>query len=289
MQEDIYDQVINALKFPVVEQRSFDMEFLRRHYPHEMTKLVVHGIDLLMQINHNYSEELIKEFFATIYFHNDEARTMQWMSAGVECTKTLREFAQIWKFPMPQANDDRFFKVHDESVGVLPYTPYLDMAYPPGHAGDAPSVPKMTQRYHLYNKVFRNTIAIKQGDKGFVRGWLVNTLYYLEQSKRIDIMDYIYEEIRLSVFDRKCCILAPYLQIIIEHCIGTVANSYKKIEHKVVSYPPLKDTPPPPPSQLRTQMEAPDSGWKANLKKIFCLQVDVQRQNYKIHRSNKMI
>jgi len=101
MQEDIYDQVIDALKFPVVEQCSFDMEFLYRHYPHEMTKLVVHGIDLLMQINHNYSEELIKELFATIYFHNDEARTMQWMSAGVECTKTLKEFAQIWKFPMP--------------------------------------------------------------------------------------------------------------------------------------------------------------------------------------------
>jgi hypothetical protein len=154
--------------------------------------------------------------------------------------------------------------------GVLAYNPYLDMAYPEGHAGDAPSMAKMTQRYHLFNKVFRNTIAIKQGDKGFVRGWLVNSLHYLEHGKRFDIMDYIFQEIRCSCFDRKCCILAPYLQLWIEHCIGTRANSYKKVDHKAVAYPLPRDDPPPQPRAAPAEV-----GWKAELKKMFCFQLDL--------------
>jgi hypothetical protein len=206
------------------------------------------------------------------------------MSAGVECTKTLSEFAQLLDLTVPARWDNRYYHVHDTSKGVLTYNPYLDMAYPAGHAGDAPSVAKMTQRYHLFNKVFRNTIAIKQGDKGFVRGWLVNSLYFLERGKQFDLMDYIYEEIRGSVYDRKCCILAPYLQILIEHCIGTQANSYQKIEHKVVSYPVPRVEPTP-----GSRAASKDDGWMTKLKKVFCLHLDTQKQNYKLHRSNKII
>jgi hypothetical protein len=149
---------------------------------------------------------------------------------------------------------------------------------------DAPSVAKMNQRYHLFNKVFRNTVASKQGDKGFVCGWLVNSLYYLEHGKKYDLMDYIYEEIRGSVLERKCCILAPYIQMLIEHCIDSLANTYQKIEHKIVSYPVPRVEPPPKP-----QVASMDDGWKAKLKKVFCLNLDIQSQNYKLHRSSKLI
>jgi hypothetical protein len=239
-----------------------------------------------MGIEQDYSEELIKEFFATVHFATDVPRTMTWMSAGQQCSKTMRQCALIWGIPIPTSGDASYMEIHDDSIGTLPYTPYLDMAYPPGGI-DAPNVTPMTPRYQLYNKVLRNTLAIKAGDRGVVRGWLINTLYYLEKDKKINLLDYIYQELRLCVFERKCGILAPYLQMVIEQCIGKpLANTYPTIKHKVLNYPAPKILPPPP--QLAPSV-APDSQWKAMMKKLFCMQVDTHKQNYRAHVSNKKI
>jgi hypothetical protein len=160
------------------------------------------------------------------------------------------------------------------------------MAYPPGRI-DAPNISTMTQRYHLYNRVLRHTIAVKAGDKGVVRGWLINTLYHLERGKKFDIMDYIFEELHTCVYDRKCPILAPYIQQVIERCIGvTLANTYPRTSHKMQTYPKPKVLPPPP--QVGPSA-APDGQWKSMMKKIFCMQVDTHKQNYRLHVSNKKI
>jgi hypothetical protein len=112
-------------------------------------------------------------------------------------------------------------------------------------------------------------------------------LYNLEKTKKIDILDYIYQELRLCVFERKCCILAPYLQQIIESCIGVpLANTYYRTTHKLQSYPAPKVLPPPP---QQAPSEAHDSKWTAMMKKIFYVQVDTHKQNYQLHVSNKKI
>ena len=41
------------------------------------------------------SPELIKEFYATVYFHPDEAHTITWMSATTVCSATLGEFVTL--------------------------------------------------------------------------------------------------------------------------------------------------------------------------------------------------
>jgi hypothetical protein len=99
--------------------------------------------------------------------------------------------------------------------------PALEMAYPPGRCHDlAPWVKHLTPTYHLLHKILCHTISVKQGDKSQIRGWLINTLHYLEKGKRLDIMYYIYEEMRTAVIERKCCILAPYIQLLIQDKIG---------------------------------------------------------------------
>jgi hypothetical protein len=80
-----------------------------------------------------------------------------------------------------------------------------------------------------------NTLSIKQGDKGLVRSWLINTLYYFDSDKKIDIMDYMYNELRLCVIERRCCIYDPYLQLLIEQCIGTEFHNYPLTTHMSLS------------------------------------------------------
>jgi hypothetical protein len=169
MQYEIYDTLICGLQNPVVEQKYFDVDFLRAHYPDVMEVLTFHGLDKLMALKVNYSPELVNKFFTTIYFHKDEVRTMTWMSAGQEITRTLADFATLLGFVVPDAEDSNYRRIHDVHKGVLAYHPTLHMAYPEGcGARDAPSMPKMNTKYHLLNKVFCHTIAIKQGDKGYV-------------------------------------------------------------------------------------------------------------------------
>jgi hypothetical protein len=110
----------------------------------------------------------------------------------------------------------------------------------------------------------------------------------------IDIVHYIYEEICLAILERKCCILAPYIQLLIEDALGTLANRYPRIDHKLltVSIPLVEEAPNHTiatyaPSSSRGA--ALDNGWKAKLNKVFYLNIDIQHQNYKIHRSNKLI
>jgi hypothetical protein len=89
--------------------------------------------------------------------------------------------------------------------------PYLHVCYPPGSEHIAPNIVGMNDKYHTLHKIFRNVLAVKQGDKGKVRNWLINTLYYACHPKKFDIMDNLYNEMRLVVCEKKCAIYGPYL------------------------------------------------------------------------------
>jgi hypothetical protein len=196
-------------------------------------------------------------------------------------------------FEIPSEEDPGYISVHDADQYVMAASPNLEMAYPPGQCARlAPAVPHLTPKYHLLHKILRNTIAIKQGDKGMVRGWLINTLFYLEKGKRLHIMHYIYEEMRLAVLEKKCCILAPYIQLLIERKAGvTFPMAYKRTEHKVLhlqgsAYAELtpKANPTPTPTAVPTRATrasssraTDDHGWKTKLKKLFCLHLDTQK------------
>jgi hypothetical protein len=82
MHNSIYDEIINQFSNPVVTQQFFDVVLLRNSFPEVMEIATFHGLDKLMATKCDYYIELIKEFFATVYFHPDSAFTMTWMSAG---------------------------------------------------------------------------------------------------------------------------------------------------------------------------------------------------------------
>jgi hypothetical protein len=155
IQNEIYDSLIDSLQFHVVEQSWFDLEFLHTDYPDAMEVLTFHGLDKLMGLKVNYSPELIKEFFATMYFHKDEEKTMTWMSAGTVCSKNLTHFATLLELEVPDVEDNHYHCIHDARKGVLGYHPTLHMDYPEGHGSlDAPSVTKMSSKYHFSTRFF---------------------------------------------------------------------------------------------------------------------------------------
>jgi hypothetical protein len=79
--------------------------------------------------------------------------------------------------------------------------------------------------------------------------------------------------------------------MLIEDAVGMFANRYEKIEHKSMSVnlPVREDAPPMKSAGAPSSRGIVDDGWKAKLKKVFCLNIDIQDQNYKLHRQSKMI
>jgi hypothetical protein len=135
---------------------------------------------------------------------------------------------------------------------------------------------------------------------------LINTLYYFDSNKKLDILDYMYNELRLCVIEKRCCIYAPHLQLLIEQCIGTEVHNYPLTTHRslTMSVPLTADERQASTrSKRRTQEEAPGveevvrnsrnvelkESWKSKLKKVFCQGIDIKDQNYKLHRENKII
>jgi hypothetical protein len=144
MQFEIYDSIICSFQYPVVVQQHFDLDYLHEYYSDAMEVLEFHGQDKLMSRKVDYSPELIKEFFAMVYFHKDEEKTMTWMSAVQQCTRNLARFASLLGFEIPDEDDRSYCCIHDNHQSVHNCHPALHVAYPDGcGARNAPSVTKM--------------------------------------------------------------------------------------------------------------------------------------------------
>ena len=96
MHEVVYHSVVCKLKNPYVPQFHFDMEMLRKSKPDVMELMDFHGISLLMNCDIPFSPELLREFYATVYFSEEKPRSMIWMSGGIKCEATLAEFGELF-------------------------------------------------------------------------------------------------------------------------------------------------------------------------------------------------
>ena len=60
----------------------------------------------------SYCLDLISQFYCTVSFHNDSARTMTWMSGESKYTSTMSTFSLALGYVWEDVNSDHGFKVH---------------------------------------------------------------------------------------------------------------------------------------------------------------------------------
>ena len=272
-----------------------------------MEILEFHNLHGLMGRRKDLHSELIKEFYATVYFHPDEANTMTWMSATKKCSATLAEFVALLELPAVDPNDSRYFRIHAANERTLLAKPYLLHCYDKESDGRryAPNVTKMSVKYYVLHRVLRHTIHVKIGERAIARGWMINLLSQSERQKnlgvKLDVMHYMFNMMRLCVLQKKVPIYAPYLQLLIESRIGTtLATPYALTEHKPLQMNFHGDADSPPPKRSRASppaegtssahpLGASKTTWKSVFKKMNCFGIDVQHRAYEAHRNNKII
>lgn len=84
-------------------------------------------------------------------------------------------------------------------------------------------------KYDFLRRIFRVSIAPKVGDLSVIRSIMIDLLVYAHEKARIDVLDFMFEEMRSCVFKRKSSVYASFIQALIEknmpqsyiHCLHT--------------------------------------------------------------------
>ena len=92
--------MVKAKRNIYVDVHWIDMHHMReekhRDYFGEALDLVEQfGIEHIISFHKDYDPEIVAQFFASVYFHPNEDRTMTWMSNGRRLTATWKEFMTL--------------------------------------------------------------------------------------------------------------------------------------------------------------------------------------------------
>ena len=92
-----------------------------------------------------------------------------------------------------------------------------------------------TDFWYVTHTILRHTIHVKFGEKGLARGWMVNLLHHInlakQLGKKLDVMDYMWNELKTTVRCNKVPIYGSYLQTLIDSKIpARLANNYLSVD-----------------------------------------------------------
>ncbi|KAK1684263.1 hypothetical protein QYE76_045111 [Lolium multiflorum] len=303
--KDIYEPMKNLRPMQAI---NVDILAENNHFEDAIWVAGRMGLKDIMKIQCDYSPELVKQFFATLAIKKDEERTMEWMSGSTHCSATLRRFAGILGVPIdegrrlhgPQQTDKNALANLYTSAGRIGYTKGLLLIY------------------SQLLRFFRATICPSGGNNDAIRGVLVDLMHLSFKCARdgnevrdytLDIMDFIFHEIRDAMVSRTTIPYAPYIQLLINNSV-TVSedlSGYPLVKHhvkKAYKLKPVSSAVPAPDSFMgdaRSSGVAPARhpdvpamrkqvtrlSWFQ--RHILCMNIEIHKENYAASRERSEI
>jgi hypothetical protein len=200
-----------------------------------------------------YCPILVRQFHCTVFFHDDAARTMTWMTGKQKYTCNYLDFCDALGFGGGRASGFKIYSQQKFNRG--------DIAgcYPPEPTPGPPTISGMYYSYLLLAKLFRETLISKSGDTSECRAYHLNLMYYChpEHRKLIDGCDLIYCELRRCVRERLTPNLAQYVQLLINKVVPAPLNTQgERVRMEAFKVPAQGDSPDVPemmPSERRSK------------------------------------
>ncbi|KAK1679688.1 hypothetical protein QYE76_040536 [Lolium multiflorum] len=200
-----------------------------------------------------YCPTLVRQFHCTVFFHDDAARTMTWMTGKQQYTCNYLDFCEALGFGGGRTSGFKIYSQQKFNRG--------DIAgcYPPEPTPGPPTISGMYYSYLLLAKLFRETLISKSGDTSECRAYHLNLMYYClpEHRQPIDGCDLIYCELRRCVRERLTPNLAQYVQLLINKVVPAPLNVLgERVRMEAFKIPAQGDNPDVPemmPSERRSK------------------------------------
>jgi hypothetical protein len=196
-------------------------------------------------------------------------------------------------------NADKYVRIHANPIPISGKHS-LEHCYDPMWVFKAPNIHKMNFKYQCLHQIPCQTLAIKVGQRGMARSYLVDSLNKIEKIEKFDIMEYIYNEIHICTIKKKSCVYAPYLQALIETKLPKdfAWDNYPKRAHAKLTLPlPSDKIDQSNPKESSMEVESDGEGtssmvskdplWRKAMHKLFCLGQAQLDNNHKTRESNK--
>ncbi|KAK1680513.1 hypothetical protein QYE76_041361 [Lolium multiflorum] len=297
-QEEIFYEVYVPFKKGVALQHAIDTGKMAasRYFAEAYAMCGEFGLYPIMELTKDYDVGLIHQFYATVHFDSDEAKTFRWMSHDKLLESNLAKFGSALGYPRLPGVDENGWRCHDSSFSqpreVLEPL-YIKGWGIPGKSAD------LLPTWDIMLRVYRETIGPKGGNLDELHLYevdlMANSFAKKGTGEKLDVMDYIYNEMWSCVMEKKLPSFAPYIMKLIEDtwidsCQTSLIHSIplnitmhdvkvlrtKRHNSPIEDVPPMDEKPPSWASKLARRM-----------RQIFCLTAAVNHRQYQQHAEAK--
>ncbi|KAK1612618.1 hypothetical protein QYE76_036291 [Lolium multiflorum] len=192
---------------------------------------------------------LVRQFHCTVFFHDDEDRTLTWMTGKTKYSCSYSQF----RAAMGCGDDsDPGYKIHSRSRLTRGD---ISFCYPANPTPGPPTISGMYYSYLVLAKLFRENLISKSGDHSEVRNYHLNLMYYChpDRVRKIDGCDLIYCELKRAIMDRMTPNYAQYVQRLINYIVPAPRNVVgEKVIMDPFRFPIQEATRPDVPSMMPT-------------------------------------
>jgi hypothetical protein len=154
--QDWYRTMLYPKTSSVVKHLWVDIDYMRQkkdmHFNRILEACDLHGITDLLQFGHNWNQEVISEFYSTLFFDKKE-RIFMWMTNGRWFHVKLSQFAQILGLSS-QLNIPK--KLHSGRV-MMPRE--MSPMYNQNNDFQAPKIDGLLPHYLVLHKMMMKTLA----------------------------------------------------------------------------------------------------------------------------------
>jgi hypothetical protein len=236
--QDWYRSVLYQKTSPMVKQQFVHIDYMRAKKGMHFNKILeacdFHEITELLQFKHNWNQEVIAEFYSTLFYDKKE-RIFVWMTNGRRFNVKLSCFAQILGLSS-QLNIP--MKLHSKRV-MMPRE--INPLYIPDRGFQPPKIDGLLSHFLLLHRMMRKTLALRIGYSEAIPSYERNLLDALMKPMRFDIFEYIVDEIwNIATNPLRSCGFVPYMQDMIE--VVTKEKFYKDSKHESLHPAVTKDS-----------------------------------------------
>ncbi|KAK1650742.1 hypothetical protein QYE76_068547 [Lolium multiflorum] len=218
-QEEIFYEVYVPFKKGVTPQHAIDTGKMAasKYFAEAYAMCGEFGLYPIMEFTKEYDVEMIHQFYATVHFDTDEAKTFRWMSSDKLLESNLAKFGSALGYPRLPGVDANGWRCHDSSFSqpreVLEPL-YIKGWGIPGKSAD------LLPTWDIMLRVYRETIGPKGGNLDELHLYevdlMANSFAKRGTGEKLDVMDYIYNEMWSCVMEKKLPAFAPYIMKLIE-------------------------------------------------------------------------
>jgi hypothetical protein len=224
---DWYWTVLYPMSSLVVKKQYVDIEYMRNKKDMHFNKILeacdLHGITDLLQFRYNWNQEIISEFYSTLFCGKKE-RIFMWMTNGRRFHVKLAQFVHILGLSSQLDIPKKLCSGQVMMPRVMTPMYVQDGGFQP------PKVEGLLPHLLALHWMMRRSLAPRIGYSEVIPAYDRNFLDALMKPMRFDVFEYIVDEIwNIATNPLRSCGFAPYIQFMIESMAQE--KFYKDVRH----------------------------------------------------------